>query len=87
MISMTRTAHSDVDHEEKCFEKIRIRHCVLVEPASPPLVKILTLLVSGLLTPDRIHHPGTWQGMGGGLSSRKEKDVGGESMRGEKEGR
>lgn len=79
---MTRTAHTDVAHEEKCLESSsRIQHSVAVEPASPPLVKTLTIAVPGL--------PPPWDPAGGGWgqSSRKEKDIGEESLRGEKEGR
>lgn len=84
---MIRTAHSDVNHEEKCFEKIStIRHCGAVESASPPLVKTLTILVSGLpeqTVSNTLRPRCGW----GDLSSRKEKDVEGERLTGEKGGR
>lgn len=51
-----------------------------VEPASLPLIKTLTILVSELPDQKGSTTPGTW-----GLSSRKDKDGKGESLRGKKE--
>lgn len=55
---MTRRAHFDVGHEEKSFEKIgRIRHCVAIEPAPPPLSKTLTPWCLDFQL-ERTHHAG-----------------------------
>lgn len=70
-ISVTRTAHSDVDHEERRCEKIdRIRHCVVTEPAPPPLGKTFT---SWCLNIQTTENPPRWGGMWVGGTEQQRK--------------